>query len=206
MSFLINYDSDNANAQFRAYSGRVNFFDATTQVFLSILVPADGPALKVTIPWHTSAAFIPGLPKLYIDPAGVLGDETGGHVVGPESGLIEVPPFSIDETTVPGNRICVYKLSRTTVAPYAGLGTTPTFGGMMLRTNVVKNPAGDINTFPDYRPGDWIEFPPAENTGLLGVTVGNDTGPITVEIPEVPTKISGRPRSRNVIFRGGHRA
>lgn len=205
MSFLINWDSDNVNGQFRAFSGRVDFADAAIQFALSIHVPASGPGLTVTIPWHTlsAAGFIPGLPKLYVAPGEQLNTAQHNCDSGSE---IEVVPFSIDETTVPGNRICVYHLSRAAVAPYAGETGDLLSTGMLLRTNIKKNPAGDINTFPDYRSGDWIEFPVTENTGLFGVTVGNDTGPITIEVPAAPTKITGRPRSRNVIFRGGHRA
>lgn len=213
MPFLCNYDQSQLppvnvdycpNAQIRGFSGYVQFDSAARQLYLAILVPASAPPLKVTIPWITNipAGFVPGLPKLYIDPGCVLGDETGaGHVDGPESGLIEVAPTDVDTTTVVGRHICTYQLSLATVRPYAGVGTSPSTGGLVLRSNIHKNlGAGDINTFPVYTAADWIDLPVDNNIGLIGVTVGNDTGPMTVET--LGGVINGRLRSRAVHFSG----
>lgn len=200
MTFLLNWDSDHVNGQFRAFSGRVEFGEPVRQFALDILVPSPAVPLKVTIPWHMThtAGFIPGLPKLYLAAGEVLSTAQGDI----DGTLVELVPTSVDTTTVPGNAIAEYHLSAALTGPYAGLsgGTDLLAGGMLLRTNVHKG-APDF-AFPSYLAPDWITIPAGNETGLFGVTIGVDTGPITVEVVSFPTKIVGRPRSSRVIFRG----
>lgn len=203
MSFLLNWDSDNVNGQYRGFSGRVDFVGDTRQFALAIAVPAPAPMLKVVIPWHLThaAGYIPGLPKLYLDAGEVLSTAQGDI----DGTLVEVAPASVDTTTVPGNAIAEYHLSTAQTGPYAGLsaGTNLLSGGMVLRTNVHKG-APDF-FFPSYSAADWITFPAGNETGLFGVTVGNDTGPITVEAVAAPARIAGHPRASRVIFTKGRR-
>jgi hypothetical protein len=192
---LINYDSDNVNGQFRAFSGRVDFVGGTLQFALAIEPPAGGPALTLTIPWHTlsSAGFIPGVPKLYVAPGETL--STAQHAI--DGTITEVVPTSLDTTTTPGLAVAVYKLTSAMVAPYAGETGDLLSNGMLLRTNYRKG-SPDFS-FPNYTAADWIVVPP-NNTGLTGVTVGNDTGPITVVAPDVVAAFRVAPRAKRLTF------
>jgi hypothetical protein len=182
-----------------AFSGNSDYMHANAwQVAICLNVPDPAPdEIVITAPWHTSngAGFVNGVPHLYAE-AGVqqLGPAQGdplpfGDWVGRIDGALTlVAPESVDES-VTGLARAVYRLPSSLIAPYAGLGvppastshtapSSPTMSGLVLRTNIHK-PASSFGPLTD---ADWYRPVTAgSNTGSLGFTIGNTTGPITAD-------------------------